>query len=831
MAPMKLPIHEVLPSLRQALHSSPNAVLQAPPGAGKTTVVPLALLHEPWLGGRKIIMLEPRRLAARAAARFMAKSLGEEAGETVGYRVRLESRVTPRTRIEVVTEGVLSRMLQHDPALEGVGIVIFDEFHERSLQADLGLALCLESQAALRDDLKLLVMSATLDGEPVARLLGAAPIVTSEGRSHPVAVHYAAAHARGRQADPQSELLAVTLRALREEEGSVLIFLPGAAEIRRLEQALPQLLQAQQLGEGVIIAPLYGTLATAEQDCAIAPAPAGRRKIVLATNIAETSLTIEGIRIVIDSGLMREPRFDPGSGMTRLETVTISHASAEQRAGRAGRIEPGVCYRLWSQGRHLIPFNVPEIASADLAPLALELAQWGVADAAAMSWLTQPPAAALAQGRELLQRLGALDERGVITGHGRQMAELPMHPRLAHMVIRAKEIGAGALACEVAALLGERDILRGVRDDVDIYSRVRALRNGGGDNVDRGAVRRLQQVVKQWQAQLGIKPFANDDLQQLGLLLAWAYPDRIGMCRDGSHRYLLSNGRGAVLHEHDPLSGCELIVAAQLEGSDSNARIQLAAALERGQLEKHFAAQIERVESVEWDGREARVRASRAQRLGALVLEERQLDKADPASITAAMVQGIRELGIAALPWSKAGESWRERVRFMHRHAPEQWPDVSDAGLMSSLEAWLAPFLTGITRRDHLQRLDLFAALNTLLPWDRQRQLDELAPTHLTVPTGSRIPLDYSNDPPVLAVRLQEMFGATETPRIASGKVAVLLHLLSPAHRPVQVTQDLAGFWRSSYFDVKKDMKGRYPKHYWPDDPLQAEPTRRAKPK
>lgn len=824
---MKLPIHEVLPQLRQALASSPNVVLQAPPGAGKTTAVPLALLNEAWLAGRKIIMLEPRRLAARAAARFMARSLGEEAGETVGYRVRLESRVGPRTRIEVVTEGVLSRMLQHDPALEGVGIVIFDEFHERSLQADLGLALCLESQAALRDDLKLLVMSATLDGEAVARLLGAAPIVSSEGRSHPVTVHHAAHHARGRQSDPQSELLATVLRALREEDGSILVFLPGAGEIRRLEQVL----QAQQLGDGVIIAPLYGTLATADQDRAIAPAPAGKRKIVLATNIAETSLTIEGIRIVIDSGVMREPRFDPGSGMTRLETVAISQASAEQRAGRAGRIEPGVCYRLWSEGRHLIPFNIPEIASADLAPLALELAQWGVSDAATMSWLTPPPAAALAQGRELLQRLGALDEQCIITGHGRQMAELPMHPRLAHMVIRGKEIGAGALACEVAALLGERDILRGVRDDADIHGRVRALRNGSGDNVDRGAVKRLQQVARQWQAQLGIKPSASDDLQQLGLLLAWAYPDRIGICRDGGHRYLLSNGRGAVLHEHDPLCGCEFIVAAQLEGSDSNARIQLAAALERAQFEKYFSEQIERSERVEWDSREARVRASRQVRFGALVLEERQLDKPDPDQIAAAMVQGIRELGIASLPWSKAGESWRERVQFMHRHAPEQWPDVSDEGLMNSLEEWLAPFLTGISRREHLQRIDLLAALNTLLPWERQRQLDELAPTHLMVPTGSRIPLDYSNDPPVLAVRLQEMFGATDTPRIAGGKVAVLLHLLSPAHRPVQVTQDLAGFWRGSYFEVKKDMKGRYPKHYWPDDPLQAEPTRRAKPK
>lgn len=821
---MTLPIHEVLPALRQAVSSSPNVVLQAPPGAGKTTVVPLVLLAEAWLQGRKILLLEPRRLAARAAARFMAQSLGEAVGQTVGYRVRLESRIGPHTRIEVVTEGVLSRMLQHDPALESYGLVIFDEFHERSLQADLGLALCLESQAALRDDLKLLVMSATLDGAAVARLLGDAPVVTSQGRSFPVAVHYASGAGRGRQHELQSELLATILRALQEESGSLLVFLPGAGEIRRIEQAL----LAHRLGEGVIIAPLYGSLSSAEQDRAIAPAPAGQRKIVLATNIAETSLTIEGIRIVIDSGLMREPRFDPGSGMTRLHTIAISHASAQQRAGRAGRIEPGVCYRLWSEGQHLIPFNLPEIGSADLASLALELAQWGVTDAASMSWLTPPPTAALAQARELLQRLGALDERGVITEHGRQMTELPMHARLAHMVLKAQAIGYGALACEVAALLSDRDILRGARDDVDLYSRVRALRTGGGDNVDRGAVKRLQQMARQWQAQLGLKPGSGDDLHLLGPLLAWAYPDRIGQHRDAG-RYLLSSGRGAVLQEHDPLAGAEFIVVAQLEGAEGNARIYLAAALERSQLEEHFATQIKSVERVEWDSREARVRASRELRLGALVLTERLLDRPDPAQISAAMVAGIRELGISCLPWNRTSESWRQRVGFLHHHAPDQWPDVADVALLQSLEEWLAPFLVGVSRRDHLQRLDLMAALSTLLPWDKQRQLEAQAPTHLTVPTGSSIALDYSSDPPVLAVRLQEMFGATDTPRIANGTVAVVLHLLSPAQRPAQVTQDLAGFWRGSYFEVKKELKGRYPKHYWPDDPLQAEPTRRIK--
>lgn len=821
---MKLPIHEALPALLQALKCSPNVVLQAPPGAGKTTVVPMALLAEGWLQGRKILMLEPRRLAARAAARFMAQTLGEEVGQTVGYRVRMESRIGPRTRIEVVTEGVLSRLLQHDPVLEPYGLVIFDEFHERSLQADLGLALCLESQGALRDDLKLLVMSATLDGAAVARLLGDAPTITSQGRSFPVVVHYASGAGRGGQHDLQRELLATILRALREESGSLLVFLPGAGEVRRLEQAL----LAHPLGEGVIVTPLYGNLSGVEQDRAIAPAPAGQRKIVLATNIAETSLTIEGVRIVIDSGLMREPRFDPGSGMTRLQTITISQASAQQRAGRAGRIESGVCYRLWPEGQRLIPFNLPEIANADLAPLALELAQWGVTDAAVMSWLTPPPAAALAQARELLQRLGALDEQGVISEHGRQMAELPMHPRLAHMVLKGKAMGIGTIACEVAALLGERDILRSARDDVDLYSRVCALRSGHGDNIDRSAVKRLQQLARQWQQQLGISPAAGDQLHLLGLLLAWAYPDRIGQRRDGgAGRYLLSSGRGGVLQEHDPLAGAEFIVAAQLEGGEGNARIQLASALTRAVLETEFAAEIKPVERIEWESREKRVRTSRELRLGALVLEERLLERPGPAAVSAALTAGVREMGLACLPWDNESERWRQRVVFLHRHAPQEWPDLSDEGLLARLDEWLAPFLIGMSRYDHLQRLDLMAALTSQLSWDKQRQLDSHAPTHITVPTGSSIALDYSNDPPVLAVRLQEMFGATETPRIAAGEVAVLLHLLSPARRPAQVTQDLAGFWRSSYFEVKKELKGRYPKHYWPDDPLQAEPTRR----
>ncbi|MBI1194456.1 MAG: ATP-dependent helicase HrpB [Gammaproteobacteria bacterium] len=823
---MTLPIDEILSDLRLAVANYPGVVLQAPPGAGKTTRVPLALLNEGWLGDDKIIMLEPRRLAARNVANFMAASLGEQVGDTIGYRVRQDSRVGPKTRIEIVTEGVLTRMLQSDPELAGIGIVIFDEFHERSLQADLGLALCLESQAALRDDLKLLVMSATLDGAATARLLGDAPIVTSEGHSFPVEVRYAAPPPHASRQQLQQHAVTVTLEALKNETGSALMFLPGAAEIRRAEESLRSC-----VSDDILITPLYGDLSLEAQELAIQAAPQGKRKVVIATNIAETSLTIEGIRIVVDSGLTRTPRFEPTTGLTRLETVQISQASAEQRRGRAGRLEAGVCYRLWPEGRHLLTHGAPEIVEADLAPLALELARWGCRDPAQLCWLDPPPQATYRQAVELLQRLGALDHDQRITEHGNRMADLPMHPRIAHMVLQGMRIGAGRLACEIAALLSERDLLRkSANRDSDLRTRLALLQNDGGE-ASRGTLRQVRQSARQWQRQLNIKDDAPD-AKVAGALIGYAYPDRIAQRRPGKdNRYLLANGRGATFVEYEPLADEPYLVVADLTSGEREARVHLAAAIDIGQIEVYFADLIETDDAIRWSGREKAVMALRQRRLGSLVLEEKTLDRPDPERVRAALIEGIRETGVDCLPWNASSRDWQKRVQFLHRLEPEAWPDVSDDALLQTLEQWLAPFLDGTSRLTHLSRLDLQVALDTLIPWPQQRLLDVLAPTHIQVPSGSRIAIDYDNDPPVLAVRLQEMFGATDTPAIAGEKVKLLIHLLSPARRPLQVTQDLKGFWRSSYHEVKKEMKGRYPKHYWPDDPLQAEPTRRPKPR
>ena len=822
-----LPIDPILPEVRRALGGTLNAVLQAPPGAGKTTRVPLALLDEPWLSGSKIVMLEPRRLAARAAARRMADMLGESVGETVGYRVRMDSKVGPKTRIEVVTEGILIRLLQRDPALEGIGAVLFDEFHERSLDADLGLALCLQTQSVLRDDLRLLVMSATLDGTAVARLLDDAPVITSEGRAFPVETRHIDPSGARRIEDA---VASATLRALDEETGNILVFLPGVAEIRRVEKLLGQ----ASTGPGILIAPLYGDLPQDRQDAAIGPTPPGLRKIVLATSIAETSLTIEGIRVVIDSGLMRVSRFDPGSGMTRLETIKVSQASADQRRGRAGRLEPGVCYRLWPQGQHrALPLHTaPEMLAADLAPLALELAQWGVSDPADLRWLDPPPAPAYAQARDLLHRLGALDGGGKITAHGGNMASLGMHPRLAHMVLRARDLGCGALACQLAALLGERDILTGQpgeQRDSDIRRRVEALRAG---DQKLWSVRQVAAQARQWQRQLGIAA-GTGSVADTGRVLALAYPDRIAQRRPGSDgQYRLSNGRGAFFLKMEPLAAEDFLAVADLDGAKREARIFLAAPLTLAEIEEDFADTIETVEFVAWDSREEAVLARRQRRLGELVLKDEQLTDPGGARTAQAFCQGIRELGLAVLPWTRELENFRARVEFLRRFEPEGsgWPDMSDDALLASLEDWLAPFLIGMTRRAHLKRLDLGAALKSLLTWDRQRDLEEAAPTHVNVPSGSRIPLDYTGgDVPVLAVRLQEMFGLAETPKLAHGRVPLVLHLLSPAHRPMQVTSDLASFWANTYRHVRADLKGKYPKHHWPDDPLEAEPTSRAK--
>ena len=827
---MPLPIESILPRLREILRGHRAAVLQAPPGAGKTTLVPLALLEEAWLQGRKIVMLEPRRLAARAAARRMAQLRQERVGDTVGYRVRMDTRVGPRTRIEVVTEGVLTRMVQEDPALEGIGLLLFDEFHERSIHADLGLALAREAQAVLRDDLRIVVMSATLDGTAVSRLLDDAPVVASEGRSFPVEIRYLP---RREGLRVEGEAAAAVRHALEHDPGDLLVFLPGAGEIRRTEA----LLRNAALPADTDILPLHGSLPPEAQDAAIAPSRPGRRKVVLATSIAQTSLTIEGVTVVIDAGLSRVPRFSPRTGMARLETVRVSRASAEQRAGRAGRMGPGTCYRLWAAGEQagLRPHDTPEILEADLAPMALELAAAGIADPATLALLDPPPAAALAQARELLGQLGAIDARGAITAHGRRMAALPLHPRLAHMVLRAQESGAGGLACSLAALLADRDILRGAGapPESDLRFRVDALREGGarahGYEIDAIGLRRARSEADDLRRQLRIGD-ERTGVAHAGAVLAFAYPDRIGQRRPGGGgRYLLRGGGGAVLPAGDRLGDAEYLVVTETDGARPEGRIALAAPVTEEEIVADFADQVEREEVVAWDAAARVVIARRRERLGAIVLRDAPLRDADPAAVSAALLDGIADAGIGALPWRDGSRQLRDRLRFLHALDPS-WPDVSDASLAARLHDWLGPFVQGMRRWEEVARVDLTEALMELVPWDRRRQLAELAPTHVAVPSGSRIAIDYS-DPasPVLAVRLQELFGLTDTPAVARGAVPLTLHLLSPARRPVQVPRDLAGFWRGSYFDVRKDLRGRYPKHHWPDDPLSAAPTARAK--
>lgn len=833
-----LPVAPVLGRLKDLFGNHPSVVLVAPPGAGKTTAVPLVLLDEPWLSKRRILMLAPRRLAARSAAHRMAVLVGERVGQTVGYRVRMESRVGPRTRIEVITEGVLTRMLQDDPSLEGVGLVIFDEFHERSLDADLGLALCLDIQGVLNERLRLLVMSATLDPAPVTDLLGGAPLIQCEGRGFPVETRYAGAvtHRPVEQAVAE-----VICRSVANREGSLLAFLPGAAEIRRTVKRL----EAAGLPEDWMLAPLYGTLPRDRQEAALAPPPAGRHKIVLATAIAETSLTIEGIRVVVDGGLQRAPRFDPVSGMSRLVTLPVSQASADQRRGRAGRLGPGICYRLWSQAVHstLPPYRRPEILDADLSGLALELAAWGVDDPSALLWLDPPPAAAFSQARELLSGLKALDSAGTITRHGRRMSALPLHPRLAHMVLTAQQEKSGYLACDIAALMGERDPLHfaGCERDADLRLRLEALDaykgkrpfDPAGGHADRAALRQMRMISAGLQRRLGIRPTPGRPGDE-GRILAWAYPDRIARRRAGSQtRYLLTNGRGACFDSPEPLSASEYLVAAHLDGQRRESRIFMAAAIDRKDLLDQFDHRIHWQATVTWDPKRQSVVAMRRRMLGALALETEPLPDPDPESVMAAFIAGIRKQGVAILPWTRSSRAWQARVALLARidASGGPWPDVSDGVLSDTLEKWLAPYLGGCTRLVDLTARDFARALHDLLDWRQRQDLEKLAPTHFTVPSGSRLPIDYSAPVPVLAVRIQEMFGVSTTPTIADGRLPLVLHLLSPAGRPAQITQDLAGFWQNSYPEVKKALKGRYPKHVWPDDPLQARPTRRAKPK
>jgi ATP-dependent helicase HrpB len=833
-----LPINEALPALIDALNRHRRVLLQAPPGAGKSTIIPLALLDSTWLAGGKILMLEPRRLAARAVANRMAQLLDEPVGRTVGYRTRLDTRVGRGTRVEVVTEGILTRMLQENSDLPGIAVVIFDEFHERSLNADLGLALCLESQQNLREDLRLLVMSATLDLQPLARLLDNAPIITAGGRSFDVVTHYVP-----RRAEIHLELqIAQTIRnALRDHEGDVLCFLPGAAEISRVQRNL----DASGLDAGVRVLPLYGELAGAAQDAALAPAAPGQRKIVLATTIAETSLTIEGIRIVIDSGLRRYAEFDAATGMSHLVTAKVSQAAADQRRGRAGRTSAGVCFRLWSEGTQasLPPQTAPEIAHADLAPLALELGCWGAADAAGLRWLDPPPAAPLAQARDLLRRLDALDAAGRVTAHGRDLSRVGAHPRLAHMLMTARTLGAARLGSDLAAILSERDILRaalGARD-VDLRLRISAMRGDArglpaGISVDTRALAQASRSSGNWQREFSRGADTADPHEDTGKLLALAYPDRIGRARGVGGRYLLANGRGARFSEPQALSKSEFIVAAELDGADREARIFLAAPVSLGDIEELFAQHIVDTEQIVWDDRDQAIRARRERRLGELVLKSSELRNPDPDALQAATLAGLRQLGLAALPWTKDLEQWRARVALMRRYSvpsSDPWPDLGDDALLATLDEWAPPWLVGFTRRDHFSRMELGTALRSRLTYAQSTILEREAPTHFGVPSGSRIPIDYlDGEVPTISVRLQEMFGLQETPSVAAGKLPLLLKLLSPAHRPVQITRDLASFWKSGYHDVKKDLKGRYPKHYWPDDPYTAAPTaRRSRPR
>ncbi len=811
-----LPIDDALPRLTAALAANNAAVLVAPPGAGKTTRVPLVLFDEPWAKDKRILVLEPRRLAARAAASRMASTLGEQVGDAVGLRVRFGSKISKRTRIEVVTEGVFTRLLLDDPSLDGVAAVLFDEFHERSLDADLGLALARDAQQGLREDLKILVMSATLDGARVAALLGDAPLVESEGRAFPVETRYLG---RDQRARIEGQVADAVQRALRADTGSLLVFLPGATEIRRTETLLKERVEDKTID----IVALFGALDAREQDRAISPAPAGRRKVVLATSIAETSLTIEGVRVVIDSGLSRVPRYEPDVGLTRLETVRVSRAAADQRRGRAGRTGPGICYRLWDEPQtgSLEPYTRPEILSADLSGFVLDLAQWGVSDPARLSFLDSPPAAALKEAKDLLSELGALDAQGRITGEGKRLRRLPLPPRLARMVVDAAAEGAGAQAAAIAAILTERGLGGGdpdLRHRLDQFHHDRSHRAGDA-----------RAMVKRWSETAGGK---GDGEVSAGSLLALAYPDRIAKNRGGGSTgvFLLANGRGGIVDPASALAREPFLAVAEVSGAAAASRIILAAPITLAEIETRFADKIEDRETVTFDAASASLRARRSRRLGALVLAEQIKPVTPDADSAKLLAEGIAALGIAKLPWSKAQLQLRGRVQFLRMTEGEGWPDLSNAALARTAAGWLATFLAGKTALSQIGADDLSAALDTELPWSLRKRLDAEAPTHFIAPSGSSVPIDYEAEQgPTVSIRVQELFGLARHPTIAGRRVALVIELLSPAHRSVQVTRDLPGFWRGSYKDVKTEMRGRYPRHPWPDDPLAAPATRRAK--
>jgi len=819
-----LPIDAVLDELAATLAGHNPAVLVAPPGAGKTTRVPLALLDAPWAKGKKIIVLEPRRIAARASAERMARTLGERAGETVGYRVRFVSKVSRATRIEVVTEGIFSRRILDDPELSGVAAVLFDEFHERSLDADMGLALGRDVQTGLREDLRILVMSATLDGARVAKLLGDAPVIASEGRAFPVETRYL-----GRKADAplERQMADAIAMALRADPGSVLAFLPGAAEIRRTQNFL-----AERIHDATIeIVPLFGALDAAVQDRAIQPAPKGSRKVVLATSIAETSLTIEGVRIVVDSGMARVPRYEPDIGLTRLETVRASRAAVDQRRGRAGRTEPGVCYRLWDepQTASLAAYTQPEILSADLSSLVLDLAQWGVSDPATLAFLDPPPQPALKEARGLLRELGALDGDGRITAEGKSLRALALPPRLARMIVDSHRLGAGEAAAEIAAVLTERGL---GGDSADLDYRLDQFRR---DRSQRAASART--LAQRWASQVAATEGAQaaDSSLSTGVMLAFAFPDRVARNR-GNGSFVLANGRGAAVDQASALARAPYIAVAELTGTAAQGRILLAAPIAQAEIESHFADQIEIADEISFDRGAMALRARRRKTLHAITLSEAPLALKPSAETAAVLADGLIAAGLDKLPWSKPAKQWRDRVMFLRKAEGEasqhSWPDLSDDALAAQREAWLVPVLYDKTALKELSAGDLSDALMTLLPWELRARLEREAPTHFEAPTGTQLAIDYEAEQgPTIAVRLQELFGLNTHPSIARGAVPLVLELLSPAQRPVQVTRDLPGFWRGSYAAVRSDLRGRYPRHPWPEDPASAMPTRRVKPR
>jgi ATP-dependent helicase HrpB len=815
-----LPIDAVLEELSDTLEETNAAVLVAPPGAGKTTRVPLALLDAPWAKGKRIIVLEPRRIAARASADRMAKTLGERAGETVGYRVRFGSKVSRATRIEVVTEGIFSRQILDDPELSGVAAVLFDEFHERSLDADLGLALARDAQTGLREDLRILVMSATLDGARVAKLLGEAPVVASEGRAFPVETRYL-----GRKPDVplERQMADAIATALRADPGSVLAFLPGAAEIRRTEGFLKERIQ----DASVEIVPLFGALDATVQDRAIAPAPKGHRKVVLATSIAETSLTIEGVRIVVDSGLARVPRYEPDIGLTRLETVRASRAAADQRRGRAGRTEPGICYRLWDepQTASLSPFTQPEILSADLSSLVLDTAQWGVTDPTTLPFLDPPPAPALKEAKGLLHELGALDQGGRITAEGKSLRALALPPRLARMIVDSARFGAAQPAADIAAILTERGL---GGDGADLDARLDQFRR---DRSQRAQSAR--DLSRRWASQVTAASSPSGEAGELstGIMLAFAFPDRVARNR-GNGSFVLANGRGAAVEQTSALARAPYIAVGELTGTAASGRILLAAPITQGEIEDHFADQIETADDITFDRGALALRGRRRRSLHAVTLSEAPLALTPSAETARIFADGLVAAGLDKLPWSKAAIQWRDRVMFLRKAEGEPWPDLSDDALAAGREDWLVPALYDKTSLKDVSAGDLSDALMARLPWELRARLDREAPTHFEAPTGTQLAIDYEAEQgPTIAVRLQELFGLNTHPSIAGGAVPLVLELLSPAQRPVQVTRDLPGFWRGSYAAVRSDLRGRYPRHPWPDDPANAAPTRRAKPR